>query len=231
MSSSSAAAHAWALAACTASLASSEVIGHIEGSSCQGFPPSSGSSAPTTGGGATRGGSVRDNPPERVYRHGMSLIIRKLIIGLGVVLVLVATGCAASYPADPHKTLERVTGSVLRVGISHNEPFVSVEHPAPSGREVALVEDYASTLDAEVEWTADGEEELVDQLEHGDLDMVIGGLTDKTPWKQKVGLTRPYTQTVDEFGQTEKHVMAVRKGENAFLLDLDEFLQTRGGQQ
>lgn len=146
-------------------------------------------------------------------------------------LVLVLTGCAAHYPADPHRTLSQVTGGVLRVGVSHNEPFVSVEGPAPSGREVELVEDYATTLNAEVEWTRDGEEELVDQLEHGQLDMMVGGLTDKTPWQKKVGLTRPYTQTVDEFGQTEKHVMAVRKGENAFLLDLDEFLQDRGGQQ
>lgn len=161
----------------------------------------------------------------------MGLIVRALIIGLGVVLGLLLTGCAASYPTDPHATLERVTGSVLRVGISHNEPFVSVAGPAPSGREVALVENYARSLGAEVVWTADGEEELVDQLEHGQLDMMVGGLTDKTPWQKKIGLTRPYTQTIDEFGQTEKHVMAVRKGENAFLLDLDEFLQAHAGQQ
>lgn len=161
----------------------------------------------------------------------MKPVVRALIIGPGVVLGLLLTGCAASYPADPHGTLDRVTGSVLRVGISHNEPFVSVAGPAPSGREVELVEDYAATLDAEVQWTADGEEELVDQLEHGRLDMMVGGLTDKTPWQQKVGLTRPYTQTTDEFGQTEQHVMAVRKGENAFLLDLDEFLQAQAGQQ
>lgn len=161
----------------------------------------------------------------------MSLVNRKLTIGLGMLLGLLLTGCAASYPADPHGTLERVTGGVLRVGISHNEPFVSVEGPSPSGLEVELVKAYADTLNAEVEWTADGEEELVDQLEHGLLDMMVGGLTDKTPWQQKVGLTRPYTQMTDEFGQTEKHVMAVRKGENAFLLDLDEFLQNQAGQQ
>ncbi|KUG56351.1 hypothetical protein AVL61_14675 [Kocuria rosea subsp. polaris] len=160
----------------------------------------------------------------------MSPIIRSLIVGVGAILGLLLAGCAGPYPADPHRTLERVSGTVLRVGISHNEPFVSVEGPSPSGREVALVEDYARTLDAEVVWTADGEEELVDQLEHGRLDMMIGGLTDKTPWKKKVGLTRPYTQTTDEFGQKEKHVMAVRKGENAFLLDLDRFLHDQAGQ-
>ncbi len=163
----------------------------------------------------------------------MNGLVSRLSTGFGaaLVLVLALTGCAGHYPADPHGTLERVTGSVLRVGVSHHEPFASVKGPVPSGREVQLVQQYATTLDAEVAWTADGEEELVDQLEHGQLDMMIGGLTDRTPWKKKVGLTRPYTQTTDEFGRTEKHVMAVRQGENAFLLDLDEFLHSEGGQQ
>lgn len=161
----------------------------------------------------------------------MSRVVRKLIIGLGTILGLLLTGCAAHYPADPHGTLDDVSGGVLRVGISHNEPFVSVAGPAPSGLEVELVEDYARTLGAEVAWTRAGEEELVDQLEHGQLDLLVGGLTDRTPWKEKVGITLPYMQTVDEFGRTEKHVMAVRKGENAFLLELDEFLQSREGQQ
>lgn len=158
----------------------------------------------------------------------MKRLVSTLLVGLGVLLA--SAGCAGPYPADPHGTLSEVTGGVLRVGVSHNEPFVSVRGPVPSGREVELVEDYARTLDAEITWTADGEEELVDRLEHGRLDLMIGGLTDRTPWKQKVGLTRPYVETTDEFGQQEKHVMAVRKGENAFLLDLDEFLQSSGGQ-
>lgn len=159
----------------------------------------------------------------------MSRVIRKLTVGLTLATVL--TGCAGHYPADPHHTLSRVADGVLRVGISHNEPFVSVQGPAPSGREIDLVESYATTLGAEIAWTADGEEDLVDHLEHGQLDLVVGGLTEKTPWQQKVGLTSPYAETTDEFGQTEKHVMAVRQGENAFLLDLDTFLQARAGQQ
>lgn len=161
----------------------------------------------------------------------MRSVVRTLIVGLGVVLGLALTGCAGHYPADPHETLERITGGELRVGVSHHEPFVSVEGPAPSGREVELVEDYARTVNAQVQWTVGGEEELVDRLEHGRLDMMIGGLTNKSPWQKKVGLTRPYTQTTDAFGQRQKQVMAVRMGENAFLLDLDEFLQSRGGQQ
>nr|WP_272902245.1 transporter substrate-binding domain-containing protein [Brevibacterium daeguense] len=150
-------------------------------------------------------------------------------------LVAVLAGCSGHYPADPHGTLNRVTGSILRVGVSHNKPFTSLEGETPAGEEVALIEEFASTLDAEIEWMDGSVEELVDQLEHGRLDMIIGGLTDQTPWQSKVGLTLPYAETTDEFGQTDKHVMAVRMGENAFLLELDTFLQSqaqqsRGGQ-
>lgn len=159
----------------------------------------------------------------------MSSCIRKLIAGFLTALALAA--CAPHYPADPHRTLTTVTGGTLEVGVSHNEPFTSVEGPVPAGSEAELARAFAETLDAEIAWTVGGEEELVGRLEHGQLDLLIGGLTQKTPWKNRVGLTRPYTRVVNEFGQTEKHVMAVRKGENAFLLELDRFLQSRGGQQ
>lgn len=164
----------------------------------------------------------------RVY--GQKVLSRLRAVA-ALVAVLMVCGCVTHYPADPAGTLQRVTGGTLRVGASHNEPFVSVTGSTPSGREVELVNAYARTLNAKVAWTFGGEEELVDQLEHGRLDLVIGGLTEKTPWQSKVGLTKPYAETTDEFGQQDKHVMAVRMGENAFLLNLDEFLQSREGQQ
>lgn len=150
---------------------------------------------------------------------------------VSLAMVAAVAGCAPHYPADPYDTLTQVTDGALRVGASHNEPFVSWAGSAPSGREVELVERYAETLNAEVEWTRGGEEDLVARLERGELDMIVGGLTNKTPWKKKVGLTRPYAQTIDQFGQKEKHVLAVRKGENAFLLELDTFLQTQEPQR
>lgn len=139
-------------------------------------------------------------------------------------VLLALTGCA-NYPADPDHTLQRVTHGTLRVGISHNEPYTSVT--GPSGSEAELVERYARTLDAKVEWTEGGEEELVTRMEKGRLDLMIGGLTKDTAWGKKVGLTQPYAETTDEFGRTRKHVLAVPLGENAFLLNLDKFLQNR----
>ena len=65
---------------------------------------------------------------------------------------------------------------------------------------------------------------LAEDLKHGELDLVIGGLNDKTPWEKDAGLTRAYAESVDTRGQGRKHVMLVPKGENAFLLELDRFL-------
>ena len=93
-----------------------------------------------------------------------------------------------------------------------------------AGTEAELVLRFARQLDAEVEWTLGTEQVLADELKHGGLDLVIGGLDDKTPWSTHAGLTRPYTDSRDSRGSLHKHVMLVPMGENAFLLELDRFL-------
>lgn len=162
------------------------------------------------------------------YGVAMKKVIRWLTVLL--VLAMSLTGCVTHYPADPHGTLDRVTDGVLRVGATHDEPFVSVEGSEPAGDEVRLVEEFADTLGARIEWTTASEEHLVTEMEHGQLDLLIGGMTMDTEWQKKVGLTRPYKETVNAYGETEKHVMSVVNGENAFLLELDQFLQSSGGQ-
>ncbi|MDO5368191.1 transporter substrate-binding domain-containing protein [Kocuria sp.] len=158
----------------------------------------------------------------------MKNVIRWLMVLL--VLTLSLTGCVTHYPADPYGTLDRVSGGVLRVGTIHNEPYVSITEGEPTGEEVRLVEDFADTVDARIEWTTASEEHLVTDMEHGQLDLLIGGMTMDTQWQKKIGLTRPYNETTNEYGETEKHVMAVPNGENAFLLELDQFLQSSGDQ-
>ncbi|MFC3300624.1 transporter substrate-binding domain-containing protein [Arthrobacter agilis] len=157
---------------------------------------------------------------------------RRIMLVVGLALVLpTTTGCTTHFPADPEGTLTSVDGGTLRVGASINPPFVEEKGEELTGDEVELVEDYALTRDADIEWTEGGEEELMSRLGHGELDLVIGGLTAKTPWAGKAGLTRPYTETTDRFGTRRKHVLAVPLGENAFLLDLDTFLHHRDGSQ
>ena len=147
-----------------------------------------------------------------------------------VVVALLMSACGLTVPTDPDGTLDRVRqDGVLRVGVSPRPGWVEVSGGAdPSGHEPQLVEDFAGALDAEVEWTVAGEEELVALLEEGDLDLAVGGFTDANAWMDKVGLTRPYAE-VQARGSTEAHVMMVPMGENAFQSELERWLDGHGG--
>lgn len=142
-----------------------------------------------------------------------------------VAALLILTGCSSSYPADPDGTLERVTGGTLRVGVTDNGQWVQLEKAnEPQGIEPELVRGFADTLDADIHWRQGSEHGLVQELKHGELDMVIGGISSDTPWTTHAGLSREYVQTTNRRGNSVKHVLLVPLGENAFLLKLDQFL-------
>lgn len=136
-------------------------------------------------------------------------------------------GCGMSIPTDPDGTLERVTGGELRIGASADPGLVNVEGTSPTGPLPELAEGFAKRLDAEPEWTVGSEETLVRMLESGDVDLVIGGFTEKTPWIDKAGLSRGYSGIAGADGR--KIVMLVPLGENAFLSDLERYLDEEVG--
>jgi polar amino acid transport system substrate-binding protein len=146
-------------------------------------------------------------------------------------LTLLVGGCGLAIPSDPDGTLNRVRAEgVLRAGASVSPGWVTVspDRREPVGREPELVERFASSLGAEVEWTLAGEEHLVGLLEKGDLDLVVGGLTDQNVWVDKAALTRPYAEE-RVAGTTEKHVMMVPMGENAWQSELERWLDRNAG--
>ena len=151
---------------------------------------------------------------------------RDLMAGLTLVSVLSLCGCGLTIPSDPSGTLDAVRGGVLRAGVSPNAPFVDVTglDEEPTGTEVEAIEAFADHLDADVEWTIGSEEELVRDLEDGELDLVAGGLTDETPWSDKAGVTRSYDDMTDDDGSVLKLVMLAPMGENAFISELETFL-------
>ncbi|MFF1254702.1 transporter substrate-binding domain-containing protein [Pseudarthrobacter sp. NPDC058329] len=152
--------------------------------------------------------------------------------GLLFAALLLVTGCAGSFPADPQGTLEKAQGGTLRVGASMNGDWVRISADAGGevrssdvqGTEADLVRDFAAQLGSDIEWVAGTEQVLAEEIKHGELDLVIGGLDNKTPWVTHAGITRPYAESRDERGSLHKHVMLVPLGENAFLLELDKFL-------
>jgi ABC-type amino acid transport substrate-binding protein len=132
-------------------------------------------------------------------------------------LALLWLGC--DLPRDPEGTFTRVEGGTMRVGISENPPWVLIQNGEPSGIEVQLMRKFAQLLEAGIEWRLDSETRLMNALQMGKLDVVVGGLKESTPWSSHVGMTRPYVMMGGE-----AHVMVVRQGENRWLLALDKFL-------
>jgi membrane-bound lytic murein transglycosylase MltF len=144
--------------------------------------------------------------------------MRRLIVSLaaGLLLCPAVAGCTLQVPTDPDGTLDQVRSSgVLRAGASPSPGRVEIDGDVPSGPEVSLVEGFADSVGAEVEWTVAGEEHLVSLLEDGSLDVAVGGFSDQNPWVARVALTRPYADT---------RVLMAPMGENELLSELERWL-------
>lgn len=86
----------------------------------------------------------------------------------------------------------------MRVGVVEHRPWTTLPPGGGAGGiEGALVAELARELGARIEWVRATESQLLEALQERELDLVIGGLTDATPWKQHVALTKPfYTDTI-----------------------------------
>lgn len=110
-----------------------------------------------------------------------------------IVLLLSLVTSACELPRDPNRTLENIQASKrIRVGVMHAPPWANVQQDPPHGVEVQLVEELARELGAEVRWMPAAEGALFPALERDALDLVVGGVTQSTPWRSRLGLTRPY---------------------------------------
>lgn len=148
--------------------------------------------------------------------------------GVGVLaLAALLSGCSAlsSIPIDPDGSLERITGGTMRVGVSDAPGLVEMQGDRAAGPLADLVVGFAEDRDARVEWTAGSEEELVDRLETGDLDLAIGGMTEETPWLDRASVTRGYDGIPGASGRWI--VVLLPLGENGLQSALEAFLDER----
>lgn len=127
---------------------------------------------------------------------------------------------ACNLPRDPESTRDRVHDGVLRVGVIEDAPWASRDaHGRPRGVEVELTEALAHELGAELRWNFGGETRLMAALGDFELDLVIGGLDDDSPYREHAAFTRPYY-----VGDGRPHVLAAPPGENAWLMSVERFL-------
>jgi hypothetical protein len=117
----------------------------------------------------------------------------------------------------------------MRVGITERAPWTSLANGEPAGIEPRLIRHFAAELDTEIRWVRGSESELLEALEHFELDLVIGGLTRSSPWAERVAFTRPFHTTEnrsDGRGEVE-HAIALPPGENGWLTRWERFLEAR----
>ncbi|MCG7309434.1 transporter substrate-binding domain-containing protein [Brachybacterium sp. ACRRE] len=158
-------------------------------------------------------------------------LTRRSALMLSVSAVLATAGCADAVPRDSQGTLERAEGGRLFVGAAENPPWTEIaDDGGVGGLEADIIADYAASIDATVEWTTGGMNELARTMKNNELDLVIGGLTADTPWSDKISPTRPYQVVRAEDGSKQKMVIGVRPGENALQVSLERFLAKRTGE-
>lgn len=105
--------------------------------------------------------------------------------------VFLSFSCS-NLPRDPEETLRQLQSRPIRVGLVEHAPWVVRSGTEPAGVEVDLIRNFASELGTTADWHWGGEQEQLEALQHYQLDIVIGGLTDRTPWSRYVGLTSSY---------------------------------------
>lgn len=138
----------------------------------------------------------------------------------GVALVLLIAIAACDIPRDAMGTLDRTRGGTLRVGVVASPPYVSRLGDEAAGPEAELVRAFALGIDAAVEWHWGSLDDHMKSLESFELDLVAAGLTTTSPWKSKVGFTRPW-RVVGK----RKHVLAVPPGENGLLVAIETLIE------
>ena len=137
-------------------------------------------------------------------------------------LALGLAGC--DLPKDPEGTLDEVRGGNLRVGVLPG-------NPEAEGQDREIVAVLAEALRAAPNFRPDDAHALFHSLKEGELDLVVGGLPASTLFVAEAGLSReagPLFRPDDE----EKRVLAVRQGENGFLVEVNRAIhehRSRGG--
>lgn len=139
-----------------------------------------------------------------------------------VLLMIVAWLAACDLPRDAVGTLDQARRGTLRVGVVASPPYVVPAGAEAGGPEAELVRAFARTIDADVAWRWGSLDDHMKALEAFELDLVAAGLTTTSPWRTKVGFTRPWKQE-----GKRKYVLAVPPGENGMLSAIEELIEER----
>ena len=106
-------------------------------------------------------------------------------------VALIVSACG-NFPKDPNHSFKTARATGLRVGVVNNPPWAYLHDGIAAGSEAEIIKAFAEKHDMQVEWVAGPEHALILGLEESELHVVIGGITEDSPFKDVVGLTNPY---------------------------------------
>ncbi len=133
---------------------------------------------------------------------------------LFLIIILVTYSC--NIPRDPENSWENIKSDGLNVGVIINPPYTFQKNSTFAGSEIELIKNFAKHHDIQITYESGNETDLIEKLENYEIDILLGGFTEKSIWTKKVGLTTPYDK--------EYHVLLIPKGENKYLHFLESFI-------
>lgn len=129
-----------------------------------------------------------------------------------LVAALLLSGCL--LPQDPEGTTRNVTGGELRVGLIRT---------GDEGSDMEALQRIAAVFDAELALEEGNPHRLIEALGTGELHLVAGGIPKDSPLARHAGVTRAFG-TVQIGGEAKDRVLLLRKGENRFLVLINDAL-------
>ena len=145
---------------------------------------------------------------------------------------LLALSACDGYPRDADDMTTQAAEQAMRVGASHDPPWLLVQADGSvSGPEAAVVQRFAKAHGYRLTWLPGSHDALMGDLERARLHAVAGGHHPDSPWKPKVGWSRPLLLRASPDGPMPERRIALPPGQSAWHLAFDRHLAEREGAQ
>lgn len=151
------------------------------------------------------------------------------LVPIALALCVLVSGCGP-YPRDTDDMSQRAAERGMRVGASHDPPWLVVgDDGRVSGPEAALMQRFAAAQGYRLAWQPGGHDVLMRQLEHADLHAVVGGYDRKSPWTPRVAWSRAlHARASPQAPMPERHI-GLPPGQSAWHLAFDTWLVQQEG--